>query len=139
MLGPVVRALGGQIATAPADVFFFGANPVQPDILAMLPGSRAVGGGRGIQGPPDLVIEVLSPSNRTHDLLTKRALYARGGVQEYWIVDPAARTVDVLVLDRDAFHTAQGAAGTDVITSPRLEGASFPFSAVFANVEADEA
>ena len=79
LLGPVVRALGGQIVTAPADVFFFGADPVRPDILATLPGSRAVGGGRGIQRPPDLVIEVLSPSNRGHDVLTKRALCPRRG------------------------------------------------------------
>jgi len=135
LLGPVVRALGGQIVTAPADVFFFGADPVRPDILATLPGSRAVGGGRGIQRPPDLVIEVLSPSNRGHDVLTKRARYARAGVQEHWIVDPTARTVDVLALDHDALHTVQTAAGDDIVVSPRLDSAAFPLTGVFANLE----
>jgi Uma2 family endonuclease len=77
LLGPLVRALDGQIGTVPVDVFFVGADPVEPDIVVILPGSRAVGGGRGVQGPPDLLVEVLSFSNHAHDLLTKRALYAR--------------------------------------------------------------
>jgi hypothetical protein len=120
LLAPVVQSFGGQVVTAPLDTFFQGADPVQPDILLILSGSWAVGGGRGVQGPPDLLVEVLSPSNRGHDLLTKRALYARAGVQEYWIVDPASRTVEILTLDRDAFHGAQMAAGEDVAVSPLL-------------------
>jgi Uma2 family endonuclease len=134
MLGPVIRALGGQIAAAPADVFFFGADPVQPDVLAIMPGSRASGGGRGVQGPPDLVIEVLSPSNRRHDTVTKRALYERAGVREYWIVDPEKRTVDVLTLQGDALHTSQSAAGEDVAVSLLLGGAEFRLADIFAGV-----
>jgi Uma2 family endonuclease len=88
---------------------------------------------RGPQGAPDLVIEVLSPSDRTHDLLTKRALYGRAGVRECWIVDPAARTVEVLVLDRDALHTAQTAAGEDIVISPLLD-VSIPLMTIFAGV-----
>ena len=135
LLGPIVQSLGGRLATAPADVFFEGADPVQPDILAMLPGSRATGSGQGIQGTPDLVIEVLSPSNRGHDLLTKRALYGRAGVREYWIVDPASRAVELLTLDRDAFHTVQRASGDDPVISSLLEEAAFPLPAIFAGVD----
>lgn len=138
LLGPIVQSLGGRLATAPADVFFEGADPVQPDILAMLPGSRATGSGRGIQGTPDLVIEVLSPSNRGHDLLTKRALYARAGVREYWIVDPMNQTVEVLTLDRDAFHIVQTAAGDDAVISSLLDGAAFPVPAIFAGIDESE-
>ncbi len=138
MLGPMVQSLGGRLATAPADVFFEGANPVQPDIMAMLPGGGAIGHGRGIEGVPDLLIEVLSPSNRGHDVLTKRALYARAGVGEYWIFDPMNQTVEMLTLDRDALHTAQNAAGDDDAISPLRGDIAFPLARIFAGTDARE-
>lgn len=133
LLAPVVQALGGRLATAPLDVFFPGADPVQPDILVLLPTWEGLLELRGPRGTPDLVIEVLSPSNRGHDLLTKRALYGRASVREYWLVDPANRTVEVLSPHQDALYTQQTASGTGKITSPLLE-ASFPLAAIFAGV-----
>ena len=118
LLGPVIESLRGWLLTAPLDVFFPGADPIQPDIVVLLPDSNASLVARGIEGPPDLLIEVLSPSNRGHDLLTKRALYAHAGVREYWIVDPTNGTAEILTLDRDAFHTVQVASGADAILSP---------------------
>jgi Uma2 family endonuclease len=135
MLIPIVTKLGGRWRTAPLDVFFPGADPVQPDIVVLLPRWQGTLARRGIEGSPDLLIEVLSPSNRVHDLLTKRALYGLGGVREYWLVDPEARTVEVAVLDRDALHTAQTASGEDVVVSPLLGGAPFPLTAIFAGVD----
>jgi Uma2 family endonuclease len=131
----VVQALGGRVVTAPLDVFFQGADPVQPDIVVLLPESAAVGAGRGVEGVPDFLIEVLSPSNRGHGLLTKRALYARAGVREYWIVDPASLSVELLTLDRDAFHTVQRASGDDAVISSLLGEAAFPLPAIFAGVD----
>ena len=127
--------LRGWLLTAPLDVFFPGADPVQPDIVVLLPDSNASLVVRGIEGPPDLLVEVLSLSNRGRDLLTKRALYARAGVPEYWIVDPMSRTIEVLTLDRDAFHTAQVAAGQDTVVSPLLGGMAFPLATVFARLD----
>jgi len=135
LLGPVIEVLRGWLLTAPLDVFFPGADPVQPDIVVLLPDSSASLVVRGIEGPPDLLVEVLSPSNRGHDLLTKRALYARAGVREYWIVDPTNCTVEILTLDRDAFHTVQVAGGENAVISPLLGGMAFPLSAVFARLE----
>jgi Uma2 family endonuclease len=135
LLGPVIEALRGWLLTAPLDVFFPGADPVQPDIVVLLPDSNASLVVRGIEGPPDLLVEVLSPSNRGHDLLTKRALYARAGVREYWIVDPTNCTVEILTLDRDAFHTVQVAVGENAVISPLLGGMAFPLSAVFARLD----
>ena len=134
LLGPVIEALRGWLLTAPLDVFFPGANPVQPDLVVLLPDNTAYLSARGVEGAPDLVVEVLSPSNRGHDLLTKRALYARAGVREYWIVDPEAHSVEVLTLDRDAFHTVQVASAEETIISPLLGGAAFPVAAVFARI-----
>ncbi len=120
MLIPLVTRLGGRWFTAPLDVFFEGANPVQPDIVVILPGWSGTLPRRGPEGAPDLLIEVLSPSNRTHDLLTKRALYGRAGVREYWIVDPEPRTLEILTLDRDALHPFSMTSGDDTPVSPLL-------------------
>jgi len=120
LLIPLVENLGGRWCTAPVDVFIPGATPVQPDILVILPGGPVQVVPRGIEGAPDLLIEVLSPSNRGHDLLTKRSLYARAGVREYWLVDPDARTIEILTLDHDAFHLAAAASGIETLRSPLL-------------------
>lgn len=53
----------------------------------------------GCRGAPDLIIEILSPSSRRHDRITKLNLYQRAGVREYWIVNPEDRTVQVMLLD----------------------------------------
>ena len=54
---------------------------------------------RPIQVVPDWVCEVLSESNEAHDRVTKRSLYAKHGVAHYWIVDPAALTLEALTLE----------------------------------------
>ena len=133
LLAPVIQSLGGKLFFAPLDVFFSGADPVQPDILALLPGWEGEIHQRGPQGAPDLVIEVLSPSNRGRDLLTKRSLYGQAGVREYWIVDPAGKSIEVLSPHRDALYTRQSASGANELTSPLL-GTSFPVTAIFAGV-----
>jgi Uma2 family endonuclease len=84
---------------------------------------------------PDLVVEILSPPTRGHDVPTKRALYARAEVRERWIVDPIARTVAVLVLDGDALRERQTAAGSQPVSSRVLPTASFPAEAVFAGFD----
>ena len=53
----------------------------------------------GCKGAPDMVIEILSPSNRRHDLTVKYRLYERAGVREYWIVDPEKKFVQVQRLE----------------------------------------
>lgn len=71
-------------------------NVVQPDVLVVLNRSLLDDKGR-LRGLPDLAIEVLSPSNRKHDLVTKRGIYERAGVSELWLIDVDARSV---VIDR---------------------------------------
>jgi Uma2 family endonuclease len=138
-LGPLIQALGGILRFAPLDTFFTGADPVQPDIIVLLPDGEARPSKRGVEGPPDLVVEVISPSNRGHDRLTKYALYARAGVREYWLIDPDARRIDIHALDRDALHLVQSAADDDIVISPLLAADEIPVAAVFAGIEAGDA
>ena len=59
---------------------------VEPDISVICDKNKL--SDRGCEGAPDLVVEVVSPSSRKHDYLTKSSLYCNAGVREYWIVDP---------------------------------------------------
>lgn len=130
-LGPLVRALGGEIATAPVDVFLPDANPVQPDILVLMPKHLHFISKRGVEGPPDLVVEVISPSDPQHDRAVKRSLYAHGGVSEYWLVSPEAGIIEVLTLQDEDYRTHVRAGDDELVTSPLLPDVGFPASAVF--------
>jgi len=79
-------------------------------------------------------VEILSPGTRRHDLNTKRALYARFGVQEYWIVDPDARTFSVLALASDKFEPVPSGE-TGAITSRVLPGLTLALKDVCAGFE----
>lgn len=131
VFGPVVGALGGQLLTAPLDLFLRDGNPVQPDLLILLPEQRGQISRRGVEGAPALVVEVLSPSNSRHDLVTKRALYARAGVPEYWIVSPEAMSVEILALDGAVYRTHARLAGDEPLTSPLFPTIAAPTSTVF--------
>ncbi|MBF0254944.1 MAG: Uma2 family endonuclease [Gammaproteobacteria bacterium] len=69
---------------------------VQPDLVVVC--DRNKRDRRGILGAPDWIIEVLSPSSAIHDLVSKRQLYERSGVREYWLVHPADRSLIVYQL-----------------------------------------
>jgi Uma2 family endonuclease len=79
-----------------------------------------------------LLIEILSPSTSNHDRRTKRALYASGGVPEYWLVNPKTRTIEVLALVAGKYLHHVRATGDDLVTSLVVPGLSFPASAAFA-------
>ena len=136
MLIPLVSKVGGQWFTAPVDVFFPGADPVQPAILVLLPGWQGTLARRGVEGAPDLLIEVVSPASRKHDRLTKRALYGRAGVREFWLVDPEARTLEIFTLERDASHVTESASGDASPTSPLLGPLPVAVDDLFAGIEA---
>ncbi len=94
----------GEILISPIDVNLPGlAGPVQPDLIFITHDRRHIVKEKFIQGTPNLIVEVLSPSNPTHDRNTKFQLYARAGVQEYWLVDCETRTIDIYVLRGQAY------------------------------------
>ena len=69
---------------------------VQPDILVVCDPAKVTE--RNVRGAPDWIIEVLSPATARHDHLTKRTLYERAGVREYWLVHSVDRVVTVYTL-----------------------------------------
>jgi len=76
-------------------------NVVEPDISVICDPNKLTE--RGCTGAPDWIIEIVSPSNSSHDYIRKLNLYADAGVREYWIVNPIEREVLVYFLERDKF------------------------------------
>lgn len=95
-----------------------------PDLIFVSRERSGILGEKTMDGPPDLVVEVLSPGTRRRDLGIKRELYARFGVREYWIVDPERETVTVFVLAGDAYEllppTEEGMVPSRVLPELRL-------------------
>ena len=102
VLDDIADHTGGLALAAPMDVHLAPHTVVQPDLLYVSPG-RAEVVQDWIEGAPDLVVEILSPSTASRDQVHKLNLYAEAGVAEYWIVDPAGRHIAFLVSDGTAF------------------------------------
>lgn len=85
----------GRVLGSPFDVIFAEGDYVEPDIMFVRSGREDILTQRGIEGPPDLLVEVLSPSTAARDLRIKLDRYRLFGVAEYWVVDPDERTVRV--------------------------------------------
>lgn len=83
------------------DVFLDENNNFVPDVLIVCDRDKMKGD--GIYGAPDLVVEVLSPSTATRDRGIKKDAYEKAGVQEYWIVDPVSKSIDVYHLKDEKF------------------------------------
>lgn len=93
-----VRAHGlGEVFAAPIDVILAYTTIVVPDLVFVSNERAPLITKRAIEGAPDLLVEILSPSSTRRDRHTKAALYARLGVTHYWIVDPEARTLEEFV------------------------------------------
>lgn len=83
----------GEILAAPTDVILDRSTVVQPDLLFVSTARLGMISRRAIEGPPDLVVEILSDGTQSFDRGAKRQIYARYGVGHYWIVDPEARVL----------------------------------------------
>jgi len=81
----------GELNAAPMDVYLDDTNAYQPDIVFVLKENEEILHQEGIVGTPDLIIEILSPRNKNHDLVKKKAVYEKCGVKEFFAVDPKTK------------------------------------------------
>lgn len=125
-----------EVFTAPVDVKLSEYDNVQPDILVVCKPGQVLP--THVEGPPALVIEILSPSSVRHDRIRKFNLYARFGVKEYWLVHPASALVEVFYLD-GLYYVARGAySECDVLESPTFPELRLELSAIFPVQAPDE-
>lgn len=124
----------GRVLPAPVDVLFAETDVVQPDLLYLSSAHLDRLTKANLQGAPDLVAEVLSDSTRRTDEITKRRLYERFGVAEYWVVDPVLETIKVYRrTDQGRYERADELTleAGDSLATPLLPGLRIPLSAVF--------
>jgi Uma2 family endonuclease len=122
----------GRAYFAPVDVILDEDSVVQPDLLVVLTQNLARIRPEGVFGAPDLVVEILSPSNAHRDRGIKRRLYGRYGVQEYWIIDPQERTVEVTSLRDGHMETWSSFPAGATLRSPLFPAFTLPVDSIFA-------
>ena len=115
----------GKVFYSPIDCILSDITVVQPDLLYLDPGRLNLVSDRGIEGPPTLVVEILSPTTTAIDRSTKRQLYAKYGVPHYWIVDPEARVVEAYVLSEGVYQLSARVAGSEPVSLPPFPDLAF--------------
>jgi len=107
----------------------FGEHDVRrPDLLFFVNARRHLIGDKAIEGPPDLCIEVISPSSSRTDRKQKFALYAAGKVKNYWIVDPGQRTIEAYSLRAGKYVGRVRGSGSDIVKLPPFPKLPIPLN-----------
>ncbi|MFD0959717.1 Uma2 family endonuclease [Paenibacillus chungangensis] len=123
------------IYDAPIDVILSDRNVVQPDVLMIHRSRLQIITKRGIEGAPDLVVEIVSPGSRSRDRITKLRLYARHDVPEYWVIDADSLTLEQYrLIDGGQYELINLFEGDDRVYSDKLPCVSFSVSEIFREV-----
>ena len=126
-----ITAGKGELFYAPIDLFMDDRNVFQPDLVFLSDNNKKFLTERGIEGPPDLVVEIISPSNSYTDRNQKKNSYLQFGILEYWIVDPGNETIEIYTpeggLDVPVFFASK----EGEISSAILKGRTFDLKEIF--------
>ena len=125
------QTASGKVFVAPLDTIFDQYTVLQPDILYVSRNRVPQIVKERIEGAPDLVVEVLSPSTFYKDLRRKMAVYAQFGVQEYWIVDPETQTLELYSRQNDELRLLQKVSAQEILQSPLLPGFRVSVGSIF--------
>ena len=125
----------GRVFVSSTDVVLTDTNTFQPDLFFISNERAEIITPENIQGAPDLVIEILSPSTRSRDWGIKRDLYAEHGVKEYWLASTDEERIWVLLLGENGLYEVIAVYDrNDTLTSPTLSGFSLNLNDVFEEV-----
>jgi len=123
----------GEVFIAPYDVVFSKWTALEPDLLFIRKDRRSIITEANVQGAPDLVIEILSPSNKAYDRKTKLVAYEKAGIPELWYFDPEKKTAEILNRGPDGRYAITAKlSGNDAIVSKVLRGLPLTLDEVFA-------
>jgi Uma2 family endonuclease len=131
-LTPFFRGRGCRLFHAPMDVKLSDHDVVQPDLLVVCEPKQIRP--THIEGPPTLVVEVLSPSTLRHDRVRKLNLYARVGVPEYWVITPHPFMIEVLRLERGLFSTTGSYTELGILKSPGFPELELDLAELYATL-----
>jgi Uma2 family endonuclease len=120
----------GRVFVSPIDVVLDEENTVQPDLVYISNERSGIIQRRAIFGVPDLLVELVSPSSVRRDRYDKKELYARFGVREYWIGDPANRSLEILTLQGGRYELHGAAEEKGRLNSLVVPGLEFDLAEV---------
>ncbi len=121
----------GELFFAPLDVTLSINNVVQPDILFVSSNRREIMREDRIDGPCDLVVEIMSPTNRRKDRLQKMEIYRKAEIPHYWIVDPEENTLEAFMLKDGSYTLAIAGGPGDRFTHPVFPGLDLDLVKIF--------
>jgi len=121
----------GVILHAPCDVVLDNENVFQPDIMLISKDKMHIIEEKNIQGAPELVIEIISESTAYHDMIKKKQLYARFGINEYWIIIPEESAIEIYCLKDSSYQLHKKYFLQDRFESPLLPSLQFSLTQIF--------
>ncbi len=121
----------GEVFYAPIDAQFSEYNVFQPDIIFISNERMEIIGKKRIEGSPDLIMEILSPSTAYFDLREKFDIYELYGVKEYWIVDYNRQEIETYFTQGNRFHLMERAKESGTISSVLLQGFRIKLEDIF--------
>jgi Uma2 family endonuclease len=122
----------GELFFAPVDVFIDRENVYQPDLVFVTSTNSSIIQEKGIMGTPNLVAEITSPTSSYIDRYAKKAKYEQFGVQEYWIVDPANKTLEIFEINASSqYKLLLSLAIRGKVLSNVLKESSFELAEIF--------
>lgn len=122
----------GLVVLPPMDIRFDDGNVYQPDLIFISENRIPEIVKERIEGAPDLVVEILSPSNAYYDLRQKKDIYEKYGVKEYIIIDPIAQNADLYALKDSVYYLHQKAQKNEYLNSVILPGLKFDLREIFS-------
>jgi Uma2 family endonuclease len=123
----------GLVMPGPVDVRLGVHTIVAPDLVFVRSERVDIVHKQVIEGAPDLVVEVASPSTRGRDIIQKAAAFAEAGVPEYWLPDPQPRSFRMLVLRDGVFHDIEAVDGQ--LRSSVIDGLTIDPATLFAGID----
>ena len=121
----------GVVFLSPIDVYLSETETYQPDVVFISSERRTILGEKKVEGAPDLIVEILSPSTGYYDLTHKKSIYESSGVKEYWLIDPQERSIEVLENVGREFRVAGVAKDKGTVASAILDGFSVKLQELF--------
>ncbi|HMO41545.1 MAG TPA: Uma2 family endonuclease [Saprospiraceae bacterium] len=129
----VLEAGAGEVFFAPVDVVLSNENAPQPDLVFVSQANAAIIDEEEgiINGVPDLVVEIISPSSVKRDRIEKMAMYEQFKIKEYWLVDPNNQSIEIYTLKDDKYALHAFADATEKVQSVVLAGLEVDAAVVF--------
>ncbi len=121
----------GVLYHAPFDVVLNEVNVFQPDIVFVSNERKFVLTDQGVEGSPDLVIEILSDRTARIDKNIKKKIFANTGVEELWIIDPIKQSIEIYFLQKNAEHPSAVHKVNAVFASPTFPNLKIKSAEVF--------